>query len=119
MKLPKFKKNIQAFLTSEEGNVNKKDIVKAGTMLLVLGAAVGGSMIAREVQAQWPQCEHSSHGSHSSHSSHVSHGSHGSHSSHSSHSSHGSHSSCHRSHSSHCSHASHGSHSSHAQGGWC
>jgi len=52
MKLPSFKKDIKAFLTSEEGNVNKKDIVKAGTMLLVLGAAVAGSMVPREVSAQ-------------------------------------------------------------------
>ena len=49
MNFPPIKKDIKAFLTSEEGNVNKKDIVRAGTMLLILGAAVAGSMVAREV----------------------------------------------------------------------
>jgi len=128
MRFPRFKKDIKAFLTSEEGNVNKKDIVKAGTMLFVLGMAVTGSMVAKEVSAQDWECSHtshsshsshSSHGSHGSHSSHSSHGSHGSHSSHSSHGSHGSHSShgSHGSHSSHSSHGSHGSHSSHSSHG--
>ena len=117
MKFPKLGKDIKAFLTSEEGNVNKKDIVKAGTMLLVLGMAVAGSMVAREVSAQDWKCEHTSHSSHASHSSHGSHGSHSSHSSHGSHGSHSSHSShgSHGSHSSHSSHGSHGSHSSHSR----
>lgn len=77
---PKFKKEIKAFLNSEEGKISKKSIIKAG---LVVGA-IGG--IVNKASAQ--NTHHSAitdyyPGTHTSHGSHNSHNSHGSHNSHS------------------------------------
>jgi len=98
-KIPQIKKDISAFLTSEEGRINKKSVSKIAMGLMVLGMGLAGVMKPDPTSAA---CSHASHGSHASHSSHSSHGSHGSHSSHASHASHGSHGS----HSSHASHSS-------------
>ncbi len=143
-KLPSIKKNIEAFLTSEEGKISKKSalelgmgVAMLGTMLTQTASAVhksfsqagspsshashlskgsGGMAAVHSSGGHTSHISHSSHSSHSSHTSHSSHSSHGSHGSHSSHGSHGSHSS----HSSHGSHGSHSSHVSHAScGGGC
>jgi len=83
-KLPQIKKDIKDFLTSEEGRINKKDIVKISMKVLALGIGLAGVMKADPSSAA---CTHASHGSHASHASHASHGSHASHASHASHSS--------------------------------
>src|SRR3989339_2284773 len=99
---PSLKKDIKAFLTSEEGNINKKNAAKISMGVLAVGIGLAGAMKPDVTEANCFHASHSSHGSHGSHASHASHGSHGSHASHSSHGSHGS----------HASHASHGSHGS-------
>ena len=102
--IPKIRKDIARFLTSEEGKILKKDIVKAAAILGIIGATM---MKAEDLLAQHTNALHNSggQGSHVSHSSHASHASHGSHGSHGSHASHGSHGS----------NGSHGSHGSHGQ----
>jgi len=85
-KIPKIKRDISSFLSSEEGSINKKDVAKIGVGLLSLGMGMTALMQADPALGA---CSRSSHGSHGSHSSH---GSHGSHASHASHASHGSHS---------------------------
>lgn len=90
---PKIKKNIDALIEDEEGNVPGNKLLMLGTMIIVLG-----SMLTIDAYAA-----HRSHSSHVSHSSHSS-GSHGSHSNHGSH----------ESHVSHVSHTSHSNTSSHS-----
>jgi len=89
-KIPQIKKDIRAFLTSEEGRINKKSVAKIAVTFLALGMGLAGVMKADPTSAA---CSHASHASYASHGSHSSHGSHASHGSHSSHGSHGSHSS--------------------------
>jgi len=129
--IPLIKKDLKAFLTSEEGKITNKNILKLGLGLIMVFRAIQHD-IAKGAQSPEfknnsfvdstkklvfsSHVSHASHSSHSSHGSHASHGSHGSHDSHASHGSHGSHSS-HGSHGSHDSHASHGSHGSHASHG--
>jgi hypothetical protein len=135
--LPEVKKDLKAFLTSEEGRINKKNLVKIGTILFVASKLLQQGITqgaeapefknipdvthqAKKIafSSHVSHASHASHASHSSHSSHTSHASHASHSSHSSHTSHASHAS-HSSHSSHTSHASHASHSSHTSHASC
>jgi hypothetical protein len=72
-RLPTFKKNIKDFLLSEEGKITKKDIVKIGMGLAVLGMMFP----ATPAQAQHINFFFSDgRGGHTSHSSHASHGSH-------------------------------------------
>ena len=82
-KIPKLKKNINAFFLGEEGNVSKKDILKAGIFI------AGVSTLVLSTSSNIAEANHCSHGSHSSHCSHGSHASHCNHGNHSSHSSHG------------------------------
>lgn len=89
-KIPKIKKNIKAFLTSEEGKIEKKTALKVAFAMLAIGA-----MLDTQVQAT---C-----GLTTSHVNYL----------HQS-GSWGSHTSNLVSHVSHCSHSSHGSHASHA-----
>jgi len=123
--IPIIKKDLKSFLTSEEGKITKKNIVKLG-MALFIASQVFQQSITKGVENikfkdtsidttnnKLAFSSHRSHSSHTSHASHSSHGSHGSHTSHASHGSHASHSS-HGSHTSHASHGSHGSHGSHA-----
>lgn len=136
-KLPSIKKNIEAFLTSEEGKISKKSALELGMGVAMLGTMLTqtASAVHKSFSQAGSPSSHASylskgsgdmaavhtsggHTSHISHSSHSSHSSHTSHSSHASHSSHGSHGS-HGSHSSHSSHGSHGSHVSHSSCGTC
>jgi len=91
--VPKAKKTLRAFLTSEEGKISNESIAKIG--LTVISSAVVLSGVIRPdahlAQASCVHASHSSHGSHGSHGAHGSHGSHGSHGAHGSHGSHGSH----------------------------
>lgn len=66
-KLPKPKKTIKSFLSSEEGKINKKDIAKITTGLLGLGIALGGIIKPSAISGAF--CGHTSHASHASHSS--------------------------------------------------
>lgn len=70
IKLPQIKKDIKAFLTSEEGKINKKDAAKIALGILSLGIVLAGAIKADSVSAA---CSHASHGNHSSHSSHANH----------------------------------------------
>jgi hypothetical protein len=88
--IPKIKKDIGIFLSSEEGKIVEKDVIGLGIAMIAVAGILGGVMITKDANAQ---CVHTSHGSHASHASHSSHGSHGSHASHASHSSHASHAS--------------------------
>lgn len=73
-KIPQIKKDIKAFLTSEEGRINKKDAAKIAMSLLVLGVALTGTMKPESISAGTCNCctpcpSHCSHSSHSSHGS--------------------------------------------------
>ncbi|OGF27112.1 hypothetical protein A2303_03375 [Candidatus Falkowbacteria bacterium RIFOXYB2_FULL_47_14] len=68
-KFPRLKKDIKAFLTDEEGSINKKDIAKIALSVLAVGIGLAGAMKPDVTNAN---CTHGSHGSHSSHSSHSS-----------------------------------------------
>lgn len=70
--IPEFKKDIKAFLSSEEGSVNKKDIAKIALSVIAIGLSVSGAMKPDATQAQ---CSHASHGSHASHANHSNHSS--------------------------------------------
>jgi len=80
-KFPRIKKDIKFFLSSEEGEISRKSVIKAGLVLLLI-SVMGNSQI-NEVSA----LGHTSYGVHTSagtsytHCNHASHGSHGSHSS--------------------------------------
>jgi len=50
-KIPKFKKDIKDFLTQEEGNMVKKDVVKMGVGLLALSIGLKTGMGANDVNA--------------------------------------------------------------------
>ena len=94
--LPEVKKDLKAFLSSEEGRINKKNLIKLGTILFIAskllqqGIAQGAEApefknipdVTHQAKtiAFSSHVSHASHSSHSSHSSHASHGSHGSHS---------------------------------------
>ena len=52
-KLPKIKKNIAAFLSEEEGKINKKDIAKLGMGILALGVGLAGLMEPDSAEACW------------------------------------------------------------------
>ena len=43
VKFPNIKKNIEAFLSEEEGSISKKDIFNLGLTLLVLGVVLDNS----------------------------------------------------------------------------
>jgi hypothetical protein len=88
--VPKAKKTLKAFLTSEEGRISNESIAKIG-LAVVSSAMVFSGVIKPDAHLAQAGCVHASHGSHGSHASHGSHGSHSNHSSHSSHGSHGSH----------------------------
>jgi hypothetical protein len=66
--IPKIKKDISSFLSSEEGKIVEKDVIKLGIALIAVAGVLGGLMTAKDVNAQ--QCYHGSHGSHNSHGSH-------------------------------------------------
>ncbi len=87
--LPKIKKNLKSFLSSEEGKISKKNALKLGLGLTLLATIFGAKNIWAGHSSSTPHSSafHNSgargdHGSHSNHSSHNSHGSHGSHGSH-------------------------------------
>ena len=68
-KLPSIKKNIKAFLNSEEGKLTKKNALKLGMTLGILGTMFGHTVGAHTSCWKHRSC-HSSHSScHSSHDS--------------------------------------------------
>jgi len=84
--LPRIKKNIKTFLTSEDGKVSRKGLVAGATLLFMVGIASeayghgshANSNIYNPSGAAGYHNSHATHGSHGSHASHGSHGSHGS-----------------------------------------
>jgi hypothetical protein len=84
--IPKIKKDIGIFLSSEEGKIVEKDVIGLGIAMIAVAGILGGVMITKDANAQCA-AGHYAHSSHSSHGSHASHASHGSHASHASHSS--------------------------------
>tara|TARA_Y100000310_G_C20001758_1_gene498837 strand:+ start:213 stop:476 length:264 start_codon:yes stop_codon:yes gene_type:complete len=80
VKLPKIKKDVNAFLVGEEGKISKQSLMKTGAMLTLVAAtaedvAAHGSH-TNSMSLGWSSFE--SQGSHADHYSHASHGSHGS-----------------------------------------
>ena len=69
---PRVKKDIRAFLTSEEGSINKKDAAKIAMGVLAVGIGLAGAMKPDISEAACFHGSHSSHGSHGSHGSHAS-----------------------------------------------
>ena len=82
-KIPIIKKNIEAFLLSEEGKISKKSIIKAGLVLFLLSAASASQVKDASALGHTSYGIHTSAGSTNTHCNHTSHASHGSHSSHS------------------------------------
>ena len=74
-KIPKIKKNIKAFLNSEDGKITKKSIIKAGIILGTIGSIVDANMASAHENFSITETGHISHGSY--HGAHGSHGSHG------------------------------------------
>lgn len=77
-KLPQIKKDIKDFLLKEEGKIVKKDIVKIGISVAVLGMVLKPTDVSAAHSSSIFTSGRGGHTSHSSHSSHSSHGSHGS-----------------------------------------
>ena len=76
-KIPQIKKDIKAFLTSEEGRINQKDIARIGLGVLVIGLGLAGiakpsSTMAGTCNCCAPCPTHCSHSAHSAHSAHSS-----------------------------------------------
>ena len=67
------KKNLKKFLTEEEGKIAKKDIIKIGLAVIVIGTALSGLMKPDKTNAVCSHTSHASHGSHGSHGNHSSH----------------------------------------------
>ncbi|MCR4820903.1 MAG: hypothetical protein K5838_07270 [Elusimicrobiales bacterium] len=119
------KKNIKKFLNSEEGRILNSDVVKLGTTLGIVGAALSD---ADTLAVAGSTNQHQNYFGYAGGSTTISHRNtyltifglnlHFNVSSSVPKNSHYSHV-AHNSHSSHSSHSSHGSHGSHARGGWC
>jgi len=58
--IPKIKKDVSVFLSSEEGKINKKDVAKISMAVLSLGIGIAGAMKANPTIAA---CKHVSHAS--------------------------------------------------------
>jgi len=80
-KIPNIKKSVESFLLSEEGEISKKSIVKAGLVLLLISVASASQINEASALGHTSYGIHTSAGSTNTHCSHGSHGSHGSHSS--------------------------------------
>lgn len=75
-KLPQLKKQLRDFLTSEEGKITKKDILKIGLSLIALSLMLPSEGAAQHTSGLRNDASQGRHVSHSSHGSHGSHGSH-------------------------------------------
>ena len=73
---PKIKKDLQSFLSNEEGRITRKNAKEIALTLIILGTATAGLMKADKSLAQI--CSHSVHSDHSVHSVHSSHSNHSS-----------------------------------------
>lgn len=93
-KIPRIKKDIQDFLTAEEGAISKKSIIDTGLALALLTVFLGSQIQEASGQVVYP---HSSGGTHTSSGGSPT-------------------ETCHNQHSNH---GSHGSHDAHGSGGWC
>jgi len=82
-KIPIIRKNIETFLLSEEGEISKKSIIKAGLVLFLLSVASVSQVKDASAIGHNSYGIHTSAGSTNTHCNHTSHASHGSHSSHS------------------------------------
>jgi len=78
--LPRIKKDIKHFLTSEEGRVTGKQVAAASFLLAALASSAAHADDHGHHDNDWSYLHYSttdghvSHGSHSSHGSHASHG---------------------------------------------
>jgi len=52
-KIPKIKKNLKAFLTSEEGKITKKNALKLGVILTMIGATLGAKAVSAAHTSQF------------------------------------------------------------------
>ncbi len=64
---PQIKKELKAFLSSEEGKIIEKNAIKFGITLAAITGAMNGLIKPGDANAN---CTHTSHGSHGSHGSH-------------------------------------------------
>ena len=89
IKLPKIKKDIGVFLSSEEAKIVKSKALKAGIGLTMAAIALAKPLAALAQHTNYfsGNPNDCGCGCHVSHASHASHGSHASHASHASHSS--------------------------------
>ena len=60
-RLPKIKKDIKSFLTSEDGKISKKDIAKIAMGILIIGLSVKG--LSHPIDHADAACAHGNHGS--------------------------------------------------------
>ena len=86
MQLPKLKKKVHAFLTSEEGKISKETIIKAGAIAVLATQAVSAqtttitdhtnaaSIKTDDLGRTFGEHTHSPYHVHTNHSSHSSHG---------------------------------------------
>jgi len=72
---PKIKKDLQSFLSNEEGRITRKNAKEIALTLIILGTATAGLMKADKSLAQIC-CSHSVHSVHSVHCVHSSHAHH-------------------------------------------
>ena len=82
VKLPKIKKDVNAFLIGEEGKISKQSLMKAGVLLSA--ATIGAISESDDASAHYSHSNtiSMSYGSWTVSSDHSNHGSHGSHGSH-------------------------------------
>jgi len=62
-KLPRIRKNLNAFLLSEEGKMTKSDIVKMTAVVVAVAGALGMAAKPTDSLASCTHASHSSHGS--------------------------------------------------------
>ena len=65
-KIPLIKKNIEAFLTSEEGKISKKSALDLGLGVALLSLLASKAVVIKEADAFTSHISHSSHSYHSS-----------------------------------------------------
>ena len=72
---PKIKKDLQSFLSNEEGRITRKNAKEIALTLIILGTATAGLMKADKSLAQICSYSHNVHCVHSVHSVHSAHSS--------------------------------------------
>lgn len=61
LKIPKIKKELKNFLTNQEGEINKKDVILIAVAVLAVAVAISGAIDINDVSAA--TCGHGQHSS--------------------------------------------------------